>query len=125
MNLATAMLLPVASAHRPPRCSLARAARVPLYRYQSTDSAVLDGALFTFAEGTDTEVIMLIEARQGDRGFVWNYALARMNSVALRVLHRRREVWSVPTISWEQAFDPHEPYTLFTFRPGQGVNPPE
>jgi hypothetical protein len=97
----------------------------PLYRYQSTDSAVLDGALFTFAEGTDTEIIMLIEARKGDSGFVWHYALARMNSVALRVLHRKRPVWSVPTISWEQAFDPREPYTLFTFKPGQGVNPAE
>ena len=97
----------------------------PLYRYQSTDSAVLDGALFTFAEGTDTEIIMLIEARQNGNGFVWRYALARMNSVALRVLHNKREVWSVPTISWEQAFNLREPYTLFTFKPGQGVNPPE
>jgi hypothetical protein len=91
----------------------------PLYRYQSTDSVVLDGALFTFAEGTDTEIIMLIEARRGDTGYGWQYALARMNSVALRVQHRKREVWSVPTISWEQTFDPREPYTLFTFKPGQ------
>jgi hypothetical protein len=97
----------------------------PLYRYQSTDSAVLDGSLFTFAEGTDTEIIMVIEARRADSGFVWQYALARMNSVALRVLHRKREVWSVPTISWEQTFNPREPYTLLTFKPGQGVNPPE
>jgi hypothetical protein len=97
----------------------------PLYRYQSTDPAVLDGALFTFAEGTDTEIIMLIEARRADSGFVWHYAFARMNSVALRVLHRKREVWSVPTISWEQTFNPREPYTLLTFKPGQGVNPPE
>jgi hypothetical protein len=97
----------------------------PLYRYQSTDPAVLDGTLFTFAEGTDTEIIMLIEARRGDHGFVWHYALARMNSVALRVFHHKREVWSVPTISWEQTFNPREPYTLLTFNPGQGVNPPE
>jgi hypothetical protein len=67
----------------------------------------------------------MIEARQGDSSFVWHYALARMNSVALRVLHHKREVWSVPTFSWEQTFDPREPYTLFTFKPGQGVNPPE
>jgi len=97
----------------------------PLFRYQSTESGVLDGALFTFAEGTDTEIILLIEARRGESGFVWHYALARMNSVALRVLHHKREVWSVPTISWEQTFDVREPYTLFTFNPGQGVNPPD
>jgi hypothetical protein len=97
----------------------------PLYRYESTDPAVLDGALFTFAEGTDTEIILLIEARRSGEGFVWQYAPARMNSVELRVFHRNREVWSVPTISWEQAFDSREPYTLFTFKPGQGVNPPE
>ena len=97
----------------------------PLYRYQSTDPDVLDGALFTFAEGNDCEIFMLIEARRGDHGVAWQFALARMNSVALRVLHYKREVWSVPTIPWEQAFNPSEPYTLLIFRPGQGVNPPE
>ena len=61
----------------------------------------------------------MIEARQGDSGFVWHYARARMNSVALRVMRNKHEVLSVPTISWEQTFDPREPYTLFTFKPGQ------
>jgi hypothetical protein len=68
---------------------------------------------------------MLINAHRGDNGLIWHCALARTNSVAFRVFHRKREVWSVPTISWEQTFDPRDPYTLFTFKPGQGVNPPE
>jgi len=94
----------------------------PVYHYESTDPG---GALFAFVEGTDPEVFLLIEARAGESGPAWHYALARMNSVEFRVSHRGREVWSVPVIPWTQAKNPHEPYTLITFRPGEGINPPE
>jgi hypothetical protein len=97
----------------------------PVYRYGTPDSDVLDGALFAFVEGTDPEVFLLIEARRGAEGLAWYYAMARMNSIALRVAHAGREVWAVPTIPWQQAFNPREPYTLLIFRPGSGVNPPE
>ncbi len=99
----------------------------PIYRYQSASQGVVDGALFAFVEGTDPEVFLLIEARrtEGKKDSVWHYALARMNSVNFRVSHKAREVWSVPTIPWPQAHNPREPYTLFTFRPGEGVNPPD
>ena len=38
----------------------------PLYRYESTDPDVLDGALFTLVSsaGTDPEIILLLEARK-------------------------------------------------------------
>jgi len=97
----------------------------PLYRYPATHPYVIDGALFTFAEATDTEILLMLEARRGKDGPAWHYALARMNSVSLRVFHSRREVWSVPTLPWEQVFDARQPYALFTFQPGQGVNPPD
>jgi hypothetical protein len=99
----------------------------PLFRYESTGLGVVDGALFGFVEGTDPEVFLLIEAirGEGEKGATWRYALARMNSVNFRVSHKGREVWSVPTITWQQAFNPREPYTLLIFRPGQGVNPPD
>jgi len=93
----------------------------PVYRYESTDPG---GAMFAFVEGTDPEVFLLIEARAGDKGPAWHYALARMNSVEFHVAHRGREVWSVPVLPWTQAKNPREPYTLITFRPGEGINPP-
>jgi hypothetical protein len=96
----------------------------PVYRYQSGPE-VIDGALFAFVEGTDPEIILQIEARRGDRGPAWFYRPARMQNVALRIDRRGRELWSVPTLPWQKAFDPREPYTLLIFRPGEGVNPPD
>jgi hypothetical protein len=80
----------------------------PLYRYESPGHGVVDGALFTFVEGTDPEVFLLIEAirGEGEKAAAWRYALARMNSVNFRASHKDREVWSVPTITWQQAFNP-------------------
>lgn len=92
----------------------------PVYRVESADPDVLDEALFAFVEGTDPEIFLAFEARRGGKGFAWQYALARMNSMA----HRGREVWTLPTISWEQAKDPEQPYTLFTFEPGEGPSAP-
>jgi hypothetical protein len=113
------------SATKTDRQALRRPLRLltqPVYRYESTDG---DGALFAFVEGTDPEVFLLIEARAGDKGQTWHYALARMNSVEFHVAHRGHEVWSAPVIPWSQARSPREPYTLIIFRPGEGVNPPE
>src|SRR5438552_5677213 len=39
----------------------------PLYRYESREAKVLDGALFVFAEGTDPETFLLLEATGGER----------------------------------------------------------
>ena len=42
----------------------------PLYRYQSTDPEVLDGAVFSFvtSAGTDPEILLIIEARRERKG---------------------------------------------------------
>jgi hypothetical protein len=102
----------------------------PIYRYVGTDPAdgLVDGALFAFVEGTDPEVFLLLEARRrggGDGVVEWDYALARMNSVSLRVAHKGKEVWSLPEMPWSVVFGHGEPYTVFMFDPGQGVVPPE
>ena len=80
------------------------------------------GALFTFVEGTDPEVFLLLEARVRDKGPTWHYALARMNSCEFRVAQGGREIWSVPLISWSRARDTSEPYALITL-PDGGINP--
>jgi hypothetical protein len=113
------------SAAKSDRKAVGRSLRLltqPVYRYENTASG---GALFAFVEGTDPEVFLLIEAKAGDKGPAWHYALARMNSIAFHVVHRGQEVWSAPVIPWAQARNPHEPYTLLIFRPGEGANPPE
>ncbi|MDR3636282.1 MAG: hypothetical protein P4L84_20940 [Isosphaeraceae bacterium] len=98
----------------------------PIFRNLDADAQFLDGALFAFVEGTDPEVVLDVQARRvaGADTFEWVYGLVRMNSNALRVAHRGREVWTIPEIPWREAFDHDRPYTLFTFQPGEGVNPP-
>jgi hypothetical protein len=65
----------------------------PLFRYESNDSQVLDGALFAFTYTTDPELLLMVEARKSDNGFRWMYGHARLNVGELRVSYRGREVW--------------------------------
>lgn len=97
----------------------------PIYRYESTDPAVIDGALFAFVEGNDPEVFLLIEARSGAKGPTWHYALARMNSIEFHASRKGQEVWSKEILPWPVARSASEPYTLLIFPPGEGVNPAE
>ena len=83
----------------------------PIYRYQSTDPDVLDGAMFTFVFGTDPEIFLLIEAHDMNGAPGWKYALARMNFDVLTVVYKKREVWHAERVKNETRF--HEPYILF------------
>lgn len=69
----------------------------PLYRYEGETKRVLDGAIFSFALGTDPEAILLLEARPGagDGTGVWEYAFARFHYDAVTAKHRDQEVFRV------------------------------
>jgi hypothetical protein len=102
----------------------------PIYRDASADAgAMADGAIFVFVLGTDPEIVLRIAASRDDRGEPqWHYALARMSYRSLSAAHRGGAVWSAPPIALgrgSKLYDRREPYTEFTFQPGQGVNPPE
>jgi hypothetical protein len=68
----------------------------PLYRYESTDPDVLDGALFTLVSsaGTDPEIILVLEARKTSSGPRWVYGAARFSDMNLWLKHKGQEVWS-------------------------------
>ncbi len=89
----------------------------PLLRYQ--DNAAIDGALFTYAHGTDPELLVLVEARKptdgNADGLAWQLALAPMTSYAITAELDDREIWSVP---WRQAPHPNEAiFKNFVFPP--------
>src|SRR6185369_89101 len=69
----------------------------PLYRYELKDRPdLLDGAILAFVQGTDPEILLIVEARR-DRGQLrWEYALARFSDMRLFVRHNKTEVWSAP-----------------------------
>jgi hypothetical protein len=91
----------------------------PLFRYESTDPAVLDGALFAFvtSAGTDPEVIVAIEARQTGDGYQWQYLVARFSDLDVFVKLKDEEVWhSVRGGENVWGHDPQHLYRLFPDR---------
>ncbi len=68
----------------------------PLYRYESTDPDVLDGALFTLVSsaGTDPEIVLVLEARADEPGPRWVFGAARFSDMNLWLNHKEHEVWS-------------------------------
>jgi hypothetical protein len=91
----------------------------PLYRYESTDPVVIDGALFAWvtSAGTDPEVIVLIEARQTDAGSQWQFAVCRFSDHDLFVKLNGSEIWTSIRGGenvWEH--DPNHTYRIFTDR---------
>lgn len=73
----------------------------PLYRFEASEQGILDGAIFTFAKGTDPEVLLLLEAVAGAASSEssWQYTLARMSSQKQVMRLDDREIWSVPLYS--------------------------
>jgi hypothetical protein len=89
-----------------------------LYRYQSTDPDVLDGAVFGFvtSAGTDLEALLVIEARKtaGNAESAWHYAIARFTDLELWGRHRGEQVFHEPTIVYDAAVqDPQDRYRVF------------
>lgn len=82
----------------------------PLYRYGKEGTEIIDGALFTFAHGTDPELWVLVEARSGQEKPQWYYALAPMTAYALKVSRKGEDIWSAPYR--EGPFQPSEPFFI-------------
>lgn len=90
----------------------------PLFRYGDAKSNVVDGALFSFVQGTDPEVIVLIEARKDDSDSVqWQFAMMRMAALAFVAEYQENEVWRVGAMPYAVAMSGREPYSLFPFQP--------
>lgn len=93
----------------------------PLYRYESTDPVVTDGALFAFvtSAGTDPEVLLLIEARPATNGGrpVWQAGIARFSDLGLSVRHKGKEVFTADLIrgNLKQMY-PKQQYHVFRDR---------
>jgi hypothetical protein len=68
----------------------------PIYRYKTDGVEVLDGALFAYAQGTDPEVVLVLEAQRRDGHSGWKYALTRRSWFALEADLDGKRIWSVP-----------------------------
>lgn len=78
----------------------------PLLRYSNPKKGITDGAMFALVQGTDPEMLILIELRQdqnGNAGYYW--ALAPMTSFELTGYLDREEVWQKPQMTSNQPTD--------------------
>lgn len=71
----------------------------PLHRYDFTnakdpDPKVLDGALFAYVQGTDPEVVLVLEAIGTAEKAEWQFAFARATSAGLEVRAGDDVVWT-------------------------------
>jgi hypothetical protein len=65
--------------------------------------------VFVFAQATDPELLLLLEARAGREAPEWRYALARQTRGVVEVEYDSRPVWSVE--KWDPATSkPQQPY---------------
>ncbi len=83
----------------------------PLYRWEVPDANIVDGALFGYAETTDPELLLLIEARKDAnvKEVRWYYLLAKMTSSPMTVSLDEKEVWSVGGY-WKNPRSPEDSY---------------
>jgi hypothetical protein len=67
----------------------------PIYRYSASEQGILDGAMFAFVQGTNPEVLLLIEAMASESSAgTWRYGFARMSCFYLRVRQGDQVVWT-------------------------------
>ena len=95
----------------------------PLYRYESTDPDVLDGAVFAFvtSAGTDPEVIVVVECRKPsglpDQPPAWHHAVARFSDLRLTVRLKGKEIFKGDPIPYDlPEQDPLHRYRSFRDR---------
>jgi hypothetical protein len=68
----------------------------PIYQYTAKEPAdTIGGGVFLFCQGTDPEVILLLEAREREGKRTWHYALAPFTDYGLSVTLDGAEVWSL------------------------------
>jgi hypothetical protein len=97
----------------------------PVHRYQDEKAKIWDGALFALANGTNPEVLVLIEAlgESLDKAR-WHYSFARLGSAELHVEIDSREVWKqdrAPGVVGR----PTDPFWLFLTRTEAPSQPKE
>jgi hypothetical protein len=71
----------------------------PLHTYRDEDGGVLEGALYTLANGTNPEIMLFVEARVNPKDKskpVWQYTVGRLSHAELHLEYGGKEVFSSP-----------------------------
>jgi hypothetical protein len=85
----------------------------PLHAYTDEAAGVLDGALYTLANGTNPEIMLFVEARVNPADAskpVWQYTVGRLAHAELHMEYDGKEVFSAPR--GNQVAGSNKPYWL-------------
>jgi hypothetical protein len=87
----------------------------PVYEYGRDGEQLSYGALFTFDQGTNPEVWIMLEVHRAESGTEWRYALAPQTGYQVRAEHKSGIVWESPN---------QQPYRQRNDRPMFWINDP-
>ena len=79
----------------------------PFYEYADKKAGIEYGAIFGFCQGTDTELLVLIEARQVDDKRAWYYALAPFSDYVITAELAGSSKWQSPDGTVNENGKPH------------------
>jgi hypothetical protein len=83
----------------------------PLYEYSDAETKLLRGAVFALAiNGTNPDLLILLEVRGDGEAARWHFAPARMTSGGVTLRHKDQKVWEVPWVHGREA-----PFPTWTF----------
>jgi hypothetical protein len=69
----------------------------PILQYEDKEEGVIEGAVFVWAHGTNVEILMFLEARQGENGAKhWAAGFARLSGASLDVDYNGQDFWNSP-----------------------------
>ena len=71
----------------------------PLYTYKDVEGGVLDGGLYTLANGTNPEIMLFLEARvdpNDDTKTAWQFVVGRSAHAELHLEYDGKEVYEAP-----------------------------
>jgi len=69
----------------------------PLHRYSDSAGGIVDGAIFSFANGTNPEVLLVIEAQESDGKSGWAYGLVQLTGETVKAQLDGKDVWERET----------------------------
>jgi hypothetical protein len=66
----------------------------PILEYEDKEQGVIEGAVFVWAHGTNVEILMFLEARQGEDGDKhWVAGFRRVSGADLHVDYKGQDFW--------------------------------
>ena len=93
-----------------------------IYEYSIPEEGVSYGGVFSLCQGTDTELLVIVEARQTEGKAEWHYAFAPFTDYQLAVSIDDERVWESPEGTVSENGKPHY-WDFLEQRPKPGFEP--